>query len=964
KEFKETEKKLKDAGLPAEIMKRHDEMVRYYNENFSALRTQVNEIRGLQAEEQSLRKAGKSTEADAKNKELKTGIVKARDFLKDKIKKRPHAKLYPNNLPHRTPKPIDREPRLNKEDFRDPNKGPVVDDRKPVQVAALGDLSGLVLAQSTNAPTVADLAETIEVKFTPDIQAKAAELNHDPVKIFNWVRNNIDFVPTYGSIQGAQMTLETLQGNAFDQASFLIALLRASNIPARYEYGTVEIPVDKAMNWVGGVTDPMLAGEVLASNGIPGKLMQAGGKIVYVRLEHIWVKAYVDYIPSRGAIHKQGDTWVPMDPSFKQFDYTTGIDIASEVPFDAEAFVNQIQSTANINEAQGYVTNVDQAYIEQTMTSYQQQVEAYIAANHPDATVGDVLGKKIIQEKQNPVLFASLPYHLVVKAGEYAAIPNSLRHKVSFKVLRDQLDEYSDTALNYTASIPELAGKKITLSYSPATPSDEAVIESYLPEPHPDGTPIQPGEFSQTLPAYLINLRPELKIDGQVVASGTAVGLGQTEAFTLQFADPSRIGNELISMDVTAGEYDAMAIDPLAMSPQGLSSLRDRMETTTAKLLTENLDGLTKDAVIGDLLYGNIAAYFAALDAAAEITERRQNIINHRLPSAGRFLSGLNVQYFFGIPRSVSAKGLEMDVVRSFRYALERSGDREKTKEYNLMVGMNSSALEHGIPEQILSNPDNPPQGVSAVKALSIANSQGIPIYHINRQNVSSILPNLQLDGDDINDIVNAVNAGKEVTASQINISFNGWTGCGYIIIDPVKGDGAYRISGGSHGAYMMIAQGAELIQLGMASDDLEMRAYYLSVGAMYVKAGLCVLESSDGGCPSCTDGSDPKSALPLIAFTTIAEPTKTVLVGTLLILSLIAAQKAVQNYLERSGVADDCYDLERICSDKLEDCLENGWRWVIDNYGNTRKIRIDCAACYVRCTRENGWPDDEVCGY
>ncbi|NCT08431.1 MAG: hypothetical protein CO150_08390 [Nitrospirae bacterium CG_4_9_14_3_um_filter_53_35] len=85
-----------------------------------------------------------------------------------------------------------------------------------------------------------------------------------------------------------------------------------------------------------------------------------------------------------------------MDPSFKQFDYTNGIDIVSAVPFDAEAFVNHIQSTATINEQQGYVTNVDQAYIESTMTSYQQQVEAYITTNHPDATVSDVLQGHVI----------------------------------------------------------------------------------------------------------------------------------------------------------------------------------------------------------------------------------------------------------------------------------------------------------------------------------------------------------------------------------------------------------------------------------------------------------------------------------------------------------------------------------------------------------------------------------------
>ena len=49
-----------------------------------------------------------------------------------------------------------------------------------------------------------------------------------------------------------QDTLDKKRGNAVDTASLLVALLRSANIPARYVYGTVEMPVDKAMNWVGG----------------------------------------------------------------------------------------------------------------------------------------------------------------------------------------------------------------------------------------------------------------------------------------------------------------------------------------------------------------------------------------------------------------------------------------------------------------------------------------------------------------------------------------------------------------------------------------------------------------------------------------------------------------------------------------------------------------------------------------
>jgi transglutaminase-like putative cysteine protease len=67
-------------------------------------------------------------------------------------------------------------------------------------------------------------------------------LGHNPVAIQNWVRNTIEWVPTWGAIQSAQDTLDKQRGNAVDIASLQIALLRAGNIPARYQFGTVELP--------------------------------------------------------------------------------------------------------------------------------------------------------------------------------------------------------------------------------------------------------------------------------------------------------------------------------------------------------------------------------------------------------------------------------------------------------------------------------------------------------------------------------------------------------------------------------------------------------------------------------------------------------------------------------------------------------------------------------------------------
>jgi len=66
----------------------------------------------------------------------------------------------------------------------------------PIQVASIGSLNGILssaIVQTIPPPTAADLTSTIEVQFTPAILAKAAELNHNPVQIYNWVYNNIEY---------------------------------------------------------------------------------------------------------------------------------------------------------------------------------------------------------------------------------------------------------------------------------------------------------------------------------------------------------------------------------------------------------------------------------------------------------------------------------------------------------------------------------------------------------------------------------------------------------------------------------------------------------------------------------------------------------------------------------------------------------------------------------------------------
>ena len=139
---------------------------------------------------------------------------------------------------------------------------------------------------------------------------------------------------------------------------------------------------------------------------------------------------------------------------------------------------------------------------------------------------------------------------------------------------------------------------------------------------------------------------------------------------------------------------------------------------------------------------------------------------------------------------------------------------------YNKMRGQYGSAMEHAIPEQFwvdrnkcsyvddkgqLKNPSLQPcqEAISAVKAIAIAQSQGQKIYTINKDNAATALPKLTLSGTVGQEIRNAIEAGKEVTFHEKAISAHGWSGQGYIIVDPKTGAGAYLIEGKGNGGVL-----------------------------------------------------------------------------------------------------------------------------------------------------------------
>ncbi|MBJ6751481.1 RHS repeat-associated core domain-containing protein [Geomonas anaerohicana] len=775
KQLVQTTQRLVDADLPAEIRERHRAFVKHYEENVAQLKENIGRVE----------KAGGGGEADAGLERLSRHLQGAKAQLQ-------HRKSGAERSLKGQPEASKREPRLKKEDFeRDlkRDKHSWLDQRRIV-VASTGSLAGLIGSD--------DLAENLEVQLTPEIRAKAQELEHNPVKIYNWVRNNIEYVPTWGSIQGAHLTLVTGKGNAFDTSSLLIALLRASGIHARYVLGTIEVPVDKAVAWVGASTDALATVELLGSAGTPVKPVYSGGAIQKVQLEHVWVEAWLDYLPSRGARHQAGheDTWIPLDASFKLHNAVAGADF-SAAAFDAQDFVAKLTGSATINEAEGYATGVQCSSVKQLQEPFRNSLQSFLTTERPGATVSQVVGSTEILGQEYPYLLGTLPYRTVVRGSEFSEIPESLRHSVTFKLVNNDTlsPNYSETTLSLTTSLPKLAGKRVTLSYSPATAADEAVLAAYGPRPHADGTPITLSEYPSSLPAYLMQVKAELRVDGVVVASGVGANLGGYEQLSIQISDPNITagGQEFL---LKAGEYLGIAFGLGPVSVQHLELTKTALEETAARLGSGKVSGLTKDDVIGSFLYASAQASLAEIDSLNGVRARVMGVAEVRRPSSSVVSLMFSTNYFFGIPTGLTVAG-PSNAELGYQVAVAaKDGNRDKVKKYLIVSGLDASAAASGLQKYLLSSPQGAVTSLSAVEAMTTASEQSLPLYRVTPSNSSTAVGKLLLWDEVKQSVANDAGAGLTLVVPQRNVSIGNWSGVGYESISSWSGNNYSNLVG------------------------------------------------------------------------------------------------------------------------------------------------------------------------
>jgi RHS repeat-associated protein len=410
-------------------------------------------------------------------------------------------------------------------------------------------------------------------QITPEIQALARALGNDPVRIFEWVRNTIDFVPYNGLKRGAHLTYLERSGNDFDTCALLVALLQASGVSRSslsYHFANVWITNERsdhndATTWLGA--DKTQIANLLASSGAG---YPSPYQVTYysdfsaVRVPHVWVVAVI------------GSTTYKLDPSFKRYRNSTPVNLASTISYNKADVLTSAGGTSTSTSVQMNQANLNA--LRTKLTTYTTSLVNYAKNTAHDKSGADLVGQRGIETEILTGLPTSLPAAFIKfedeVAGGWSQIPET--YGVTFSLTIGGI-----THTFYTA---ELQGQKLAVWYTGNL--GQLWLDDTALEAEPSGT-----DTSQPASVSLSFAFP----DPQLNITKTAADLDRTGRYVIAYGFERTLGRLQQRLQKQA-EYVAAGESP-----------------TERKLMTENLYLISLQFLnqreLFDTVLGNLAGY-------------------------------------------------------------------------------------------------------------------------------------------------------------------------------------------------------------------------------------------------------------------------------------------------------------------------------------------------------------------
>jgi hypothetical protein len=612
------------------------------------------------------------------------------------------------------------------------------------------------------------LAEGNEIKFSQAIKDKADLLGPNPLAIFNFVKNNFEYEPYYGSKKGSADTFIEQSGNDVDKSALLIAMLRYKDIPARYRsvYARFDI---RTINDLLGVEDANLGAEILTLNKIPNKLYAKNGEPDFFVLEYTYVEAYFPYGYTRGVDISDGGTevWVPMDPTTNAIYFEQLIDTMGHMNqngFRAEMFL------------ENYLDNLYDTLtpVEAFISIASSTLSEYPPEYYPDMTFDDSLVKKYPRIQNLEFIPGSLPFIIAGSINKFDFYPELLRHYVNFQIKNENDDIVSQIKLY----ISDIANKEFLLTNKPATPIDQTIVDSF-------------DTIYDVVPLSLVNIVPVVRIGGQDLLIGTtSYALGTNASYSVEFTRPQ--ADDIFSDNRSIVLFKTHTQDYKNGNTLGIV-------INASNLVPSEITGNPNtNSYINDQLL-----YASALDYAVKNQETRselESIIGGKYMSRGDKISisnNIKVTKQNNIPYSFSWSGLNIDAKLISAYYYRFGNINQYHKEIFTIALTEASLQESTIFE---SNFDV--ESVSTVKGLQKVNQGQFPnttmskITYQNKAHIDTL--NISQSTKDI--FHQAITDNRTVYTPNQPITYGNFSGLFYITIDFDGTSASYTIGEGLNG--------------------------------------------------------------------------------------------------------------------------------------------------------------------
>ncbi len=397
-----------------------------------------------------------------------------------------------------------------------------------------------------------------------------AEALGTPLKVYNYLRNHINYEYYGGRRKGAEAVYDSLGGNDADQAVLFSRMLGHLGYDTRFVRGRIRLYPEQ-LRRLTGKTDMMEAADILALAGDTEAVCGESGDVLWVETDHVWVEAYVPYGNYRGNGNCAGTClWIPLDTGIKQYEST-------ETVYDryGEYGINAVEP--------GSVSAGDVDGLNALFARMQGDMERLAAEN------GDLyLTRYRIAEEELDYLPLSLPYEVAEVYETFQKEENMESDSISFFLNGNRLTELTPE---------QMYGKRLVLAYEE-----------------------EEGKLCGVL-----------KLDGEALAKGAPVSPGQEESFRMDVKSAGEV--KPIENTILAGGMYQITCDTQNITERELGLALNRWEdlqetADESNILNEETLGVFLDYVgkayfaqvdLADRLLAEQAGIYAVRDLSVGI---------------------------------------------------------------------------------------------------------------------------------------------------------------------------------------------------------------------------------------------------------------------------------------------------------------------------------------------------------